>query len=208
GMLSERWVDDEVAGHGWRGYAAFIAVGTLATALGFPRQVIAFLGGYAFGVLLGTELALAGTVIGCAATFVFARVVVGPSLRERLARRVGRLDEFLGAAPFQMSLVIRLLPVGSNVLTNVFAGIARVRFAPFASGSAVGYLPQTVAFALAGSGVQLGRLLNVGLAGILLVVSALLGIRLYRQHRHGAALEAEIDNSLGDGRDTGSAPAA
>jgi hypothetical protein len=31
---------------------------------------------------------------------------------------------------------------------------------------------------------------------VLFVVSALLGIALYRRHRHGAALEADIDRAL------------
>jgi len=79
-LLSQRWIDAEVVGHGLAGYAVFLGVGALATALGFPRQVIAFLGGYAFGTLAGTELALAATVLGCLGTFLYARGF-GRSLR-------------------------------------------------------------------------------------------------------------------------------
>ena len=40
-LLSQQWIDAEVAGHGVAGYAIFVGVGALATALGFPRQVVA-----------------------------------------------------------------------------------------------------------------------------------------------------------------------
>ena len=66
-----------------------------------------------------------------------------------------KFDEFVGLHPFQMTMIVRLLPVGSNVLTNLIAGVSRVRPVPFFAGSAVGYLPQTLAFALVGSGVPI-----------------------------------------------------
>jgi uncharacterized membrane protein YdjX (TVP38/TMEM64 family) len=198
-LLSEQWIDAEVAGHGLAGYAIFIGVGALATALGFPRQVVAFLGGYAFGAIVGTELALVATILGCAGTFLYARGFARSLLARRLAGRVRQFDEFVGLHPFQMTMIVRLLPVGSNVLTNLVAGVSRVRPAPFFAGSAVGYLPQTLAFALAGSGVAIAPVFELVLGAALFVASALLGIALYRRHRHGTALEAAIDEALEHG---------
>jgi uncharacterized membrane protein YdjX (TVP38/TMEM64 family) len=208
GMLSERWIDAEVAGHGWSGYLVFLGVGALATALGLPRQIVAFLGGYAFGVTVGTELALVAAVAGCVTTFAYAHVFARSLVRRRFGERVARLEEFLNLAPFQMTLIIRLLPVGSNVLTNLLAGVTRVRFAPFVAGSAAGYVPQTLAFAIAGSGVHVAPVINVVVAGVLLVASGIIGIRLYRRHRRGAALEADIDRSLDEKAPPGAAGAA
>ena len=111
---------------GLAGYAIFLGVGALATALGFPRQVVAFLGGYAFGTLAGTELALAATVLGCLGSFLYARGFARSLLARRLAGRVRQFDEFVGQHPFQMTMIVRLLPVGSNVLTNLVAGVSRV----------------------------------------------------------------------------------
>ena len=196
GVLSKRFVDTAVAGHGLSGYLTFLGIGALATALGFPRQVVAFLGGHAFGVVLGTSLALAATVAGCAATFTYARVFARSIVARRFAGRVRQFDEFLGLHPFQMTMIVRLLPVGNNALTGMLAGVSRVRVAPFLAGSAVGYLPQTVAFALAGGGTTLAPALEIALAAALFVASALLGISLYRKHRHGAGLEASIDEAL------------
>jgi uncharacterized membrane protein YdjX (TVP38/TMEM64 family) len=195
-LLSEQWIDAEVAGHGAAGYVAFIGVGALATALGFPRQVVAFLGGYAFGSIVGTEVALVATILGCIGTFLYARGFARSLLARRLAGRVRQFDEFVGLHPFQMTMIVRLLPVGSNVLTNLIAGVSRVRPAPFIAGSAVGYLPQTLAFALAGSGVAIAPVFELVLGAALFVASAVLGIALYRRHRHGTALEDAIDDAL------------
>ena len=199
-LLSEQWIDAEVAGHGLTGYAIFVGVGALATALGFPRQVVAFLGGYAFGAIVGTELALVATILGCIGTFLYARGFARSLLARRLAGRVRHFDEFVGLHPFQMTMIVRLLPIGSNVLTNLIAGVSRVRPAPFFAGSAVGYLPQTLAFALAGSGVAIAPVFELVLGAALFVASALLGIALYRRHRHGTALEAAIDDALEHGQ--------
>ena len=203
GLLSEHWIDLEVSGHGWAGYLVFLGMGSLATALGFPRQVVAFLAGYAFGAVVGTEIALLAAILGCIAAFAYARLFARSLVHRGLLARAQRLDDFLNVAPFQMTLIIRLLPVGSNVVTNLFAGMTRVRFLPFLAGSSLGYVPQTLAFAIAGSGVHVAPVVSAVVAGAMLIASGYIGIRLYRRHRHGAALERSIDDALDEDRSTG-----
>lgn len=193
GVLSQRFIDVAVAGRGGLGYATFFGVGMLVTALGFPRQIVAFLGGYAFGAIAGSEIALVATLAGCAATFGYARTFARDLVARRLGARMRRLDDFLACAPFRTTLIVRMLPIGSNVATNLVAGVTSVRPAPFLAGSALGYLPQTVAFALAGSGVRIAPLVTMLIAAALLVGSAALGVWLYREQRGAAAFAAEID---------------
>lgn len=196
GMLSQRFIDAEVAGHGAAGYAIFLGIGAVATGLGLPRQLVAFLGGYAFGTAAGTALALAATLAGCVGTFVYARAFARSLIARRFGARVRQFDDLLGRYPFRMTTIVRLLPVGSNVLTNLLAGVSRVRPGPFLAGSAVGYLPQTLAFALAGSGVAVAPEIEVAIGAGLFLATAYLGIVLYRKHRHGAGLEQSIDEAL------------
>lgn len=193
GLMSRHWIDAAVAGRGAGGYAAFLAIGAGATAVGFPRQAVAFLGGYAFGGLVGAGVALAATVAGCVATFGYARLVAGGWVARRFAGPLRRLGAVLDVAPFHMTLVVRLLPVGSNLLTNLVAGVTRVRFVPFVAGSAVGYVPQTLAFALAGSGVHVAAALDLALAGLLLAAAAALGLWLHDRHHDAADAEAALD---------------
>lgn len=197
--LSEDWkerIDRDVRGKGAAGELAYLAVGSLACALAVPRHVVSFFGGYAFGVGLGTALALAATEIGCALTFFYARLIGRPLVQARFGARVRRIDDFLSANPFSMTLLIRLLPVGNNFATSLAAGVSRVPARLFLLGSLAGYVPQTLVFALAGSGIEAGAGLRVGLAVLLFVVSAAIGIWLYHRYRHGRTLGEDVDEAL------------
>ena len=200
GFLTQDWIDREVRGRGVPGEILFIAVAGVATAIAIPRHIVSFLGGYAFGVGLGTLLALLATELGCFFTFFYARLIGRPLVAQRFGARARRIDDFLSANPFSMTLLIRLLPIGNNFATSLAAGVARVAAAPFLLGSLLGYLPQTLVFALAGSGIETGAGARVGLAVLLFVVSAVIGVWLYRKYRHGKTLGEEIDEALDEAR--------
>ena len=196
GLLSEDWIDREVRGKGMSGELLYMGVGGIATALAVPRHIVSFLGGYAFGLGLGTALALLATELGCALTFFYARLVARPLVSARLGARVRRIEDFLAAEPFLMTLLIRLLPVGNNFATCLAAGVSRVPARPFLLGSLLGYLPQTFVFALAGSGIEMGGGLRVAFAVLFFVVSGVIGIWLYRRYRHGKSLGEDVEKSI------------
>ena len=91
-----------------------------------------------------------------------------------------RLDRFLAANPLTATLTLRLLPVGNNLVLNLLAGVSAMAAAPFLGATLVGYIPQTLVFALAGSGTQVDRTHQIGLAAALFVASAALGLLLLR----------------------------
>ncbi len=186
-LLSRHWVDREIRGHGWSGSLTFLAVGALAAGLGFPRQAVAFLGGYAFGFPAGCALATLSNLLGCGLNFFYARWLGRGFVHRRFPGRMRKLDAFLHRHPFTMTLVIRLLPVGHNASTNLLAGVSSVRALPFFAATLLGYLPQNLVFALAGSGVDLDPGLRLTLATLLFVVSSLLGVWLYNRHRRHLA---------------------
>jgi uncharacterized membrane protein YdjX (TVP38/TMEM64 family) len=196
GLLSQDWIDREVRGRGMTGELLFVVVGGLATALAVPRNVISFLGGYAFGLAQGILLALLAEILGCLLTFTCARTFARRLVSERLGERARRIEDFLAANPFSMTLLVRLLPVGNNFLTNMAAGVSRVRALPFLLGSLLGYLPKIFVFALAGSGVDTGAHLRVAFAVAVFVISGAIGVWLYRRYRHGRTLGEEVDKAL------------
>jgi len=196
GLLSEDWIDREVRGKGVSGELLYLAVGGFVTAVAVPRHVVSFLGGYAFGFGLGSALALAATEIGCLLDFFYARIVGRPLVSARLGARVRRIDDFLAANPFSMTLLIRLLPVGNNFATSLAAGVSRVPARPFLLGSLLGYIPQTLVFALAGSGIEMGANYRVALAVLFFVASSAIGIWLYRRYRHGKSLGEDVEKSI------------
>ena len=187
------WVDRYVRGRGVLGEAVFLAAGAVATAVGAPRQGVAFLGGYAFGATRGTGLALAAQLLGCALSFYWARLIGRDWAERRLAGRFGYrlrpLRDALAGSPFGATLAIRLLPVGNNLALNLLAGMAGIAALPYLAASAIGYLPQTVVFALLGKGVRVDGFWQLALSAALFAASVLLGLRLLRRHRAARALE-------------------
>ncbi|MBR0665902.1 TVP38/TMEM64 family protein [Roseomonas hellenica] len=187
------WVDAHIRDGGLLGEAVFLLLGTALTAAGAPRQGIAFLGGYAFGAVIGTALALLAQVAGCALSFGWARLVGRAWAERRMAGRFGHrlrpLRDSLAESPFGATLALRLLPIGNNLALNLLAGMAGIAFSPFLAASAIGYLPQTVVFALLGKGIRVDGAWQMALAGGLLAGSIAIGFWLLRRHRAGRALE-------------------
>jgi uncharacterized membrane protein YdjX (TVP38/TMEM64 family) len=185
GETGTEWVDHSIRGQGLWGEAIFIAAGTAGTAAGLPRQAVAFLGGYAFGAPVGVALSLLAQLLGCAVSFGWARLVgrewAARRLEGRLGRRLRPLHDRLVASPFGATLALRLLPVGNNLALNLLAGLSSVRLAPYLVASAIGYLPQTLVFALLGDGVAVDRTAQLALGAALLVLSVVLGVWLLRQ---------------------------
>lgn len=186
------WVDVYVRGQGLLGELVFLAVGAAATAVGVPRQAVAFLGAYAFGVAVGTGLALLATLLGCGLSFYWARLVARGWAERRMAGRFGRrlrpLRDALAVNPFGATLALRLLPLGNNLALNLLAGMAGVAFVPYLAASALGYLPQTLVFALLGKGVRVDGAWQLALAALLFVVSVGIGFALLRRDRTARAM--------------------
>ena len=188
GVALQRIGLDRVVGRaGEQGPAVFAALGTLACALGVPRQMVAYAGGLAFGFWPGTALALAAEVAGCAVDFWWARLLGRQWASRwlagegRVGARVARVERFLVANAFSATLTLRLLPVGSNMVLNLLAGVSSVAAGPFLAASVLGYLPQTVVFALLGGGVRVSEGTQMGLAAGLMVVSVAIGVLLMRR---------------------------
>lgn len=186
-LPSEQWVDAEVRGRGWLGMLIFVGIGGFASAFAFPRQMVAFLAGYAFGFGIGSILAVLAALLGCMLAFSLSRSLFRSWLQDRFSGRIRAIDGFLRLHPFSMAVALRLLPLGSNALISLLAGMSSVRGLPFFAGSGIGYIPQSLIFALAGSGIAVDSSLRLGLAAALLLISSLIGFRLYRSHR-GASL--------------------
>jgi len=203
--MDESWIDENVRGQGLRGWIIFISAGGILAAVGFPRQVLAFMGGYAFGIVKGTTIAVLATGVGCILTFTYARLLGRSFVQRKFPRKIKRIDDFLADSPFLMTLLIRLLPAGSNVATNAAAGVTRVSPFPFVTGSMLGYIPQSAVFALAGSGVEVDPVWRISLSVILFIVSGVLGVYLYRRYRHGKTLGREIETQLTGDEETAEA---
>lgn len=204
-ILDEGWIDTYVRGEGVRGEIIFLGAGALFTAVGLPRQAVAFMAGYAFDVAFGTAISVAAAALGCTTTFLVARFLARDLVVHRFPDKLKRMDAFLSENTFTTTLLIRFLPIGSNVLTNLLAGVSRANAVPFISGSAIGYIPQMLIFALVGSGfaVEPGARLVVSI--VLFAASGALGVWLYRRYRDSHRL---LNAGVIDADDVGASEAA
>ena len=159
------------------GHPVYFWLGCLiAGMLGVSRQLLASLGGFLFGWWAGVWLTQSAVFLAALTIFGIGRVLPERQLTEHRFSFIRRSAKWLHRQPFQGILTLRLLPLGSNLLTNVAAGLLRLPFIAFAGASFIGFLPQHVIFSLLGEGVAIAspKLLLWGLAGLalsLLVVS-------------------------------------
>lgn len=181
--LNEHWIDAHIRGQGLAGWALFVGMAALFTGVGLPRQIISFLAGYAYGFVGGAVAGAVGTALGCALAFCFARFLGRRTVTRHYAGKIGKVDRFLHDHPFSMTLIIRFMPVGSNILTNLVAGVSSVGAWPFLAGSALGFIPQTLIFALLGSGFKVDFAWRVTLSVVLFGLSTWWGFALYRKRR-------------------------
>ncbi len=160
-------------------------IGAALCAVGLPRQLVCYAAGARFGLAAGLGVAMAAQMLGCAADMILARTLARDWVAARLGGRMARIDRLLSRRPFVATLTLRLLPVGNNLLLNLIAGVSGIAALPFLAASAIGYLPQTAVFVLAGTGAGTARWLPVALAVVLFALSASLGAALLRAERIG-----------------------
>jgi uncharacterized membrane protein YdjX (TVP38/TMEM64 family) len=175
------------------GAATLVTAGALLCAAGVPRQAVAFAGGYAFGLWPGAALSMLAQLLGCIADFAIARTSGRAWATRRLRGRLARIDRFLAANPFTATLTLRLLPVGNNLALNLLAGLSGMPVAPFLAATLIGYVPQTIVFALAGSGVHVDHTSQVALGALLFLVSAVLGFVLLKVSKAGGDVPSPLD---------------
>lgn len=170
-----------VAQGGVRGPAMFLLLATLLMAIGLPRQVPAFVAGYAFGPWYGTAIALVAQLLASSLDFIWARAIGQDFVRRRFGAKLQKVDVALAANPFIATLTLRLMPVGSNILLNLAAGLSSVPILPFLAASAIGFVPQTIVFAIFGQGSAPSHAHMLILGTAMFVASAALGLVLLRR---------------------------
>ena len=140
------------------------------TALGGPRQVLSFVCGYLLGGWWGGVISSVLTALGALLTMSVVRHAGMEWVRQRHAARIELIGQVLGNL---------LMPVGSNLLTNVAAAMAGLSRRAVLMGSLPGYLPQSLLFSYAGRGFALQDSSKLWISLVLLVVSTALGWVLY-----------------------------
>ncbi len=153
------------------------------TSIGLPRQIAALVAGINLGALAGAIIATLAATLGCLITFSVARYLLSDKIATKYPSKLKKLSNFLGERTFLKAIVIRILPLGSNFLTNIIAGVSKVSMPAYVSGSFVGFIPQMVIFSLAGSGIRLGAQNELIASAILFIIALVITAYLVRKHK-------------------------
>ena len=178
---AESTLGNLLAQGGVRGPAMFLLLATFLTAIGLPRQIPAFVAGYAFGPYYGTAIALVSQVLACSLDFIWARAIGQDFVRRRFGKTLTKIDTTLSSQPFIATLTLRLMPIGSNILLNLAAGLSSIRALPFLIASAIGFVPQTLVFAVFGQGSAPTHAHMLLIGGAMFAASVYLGLILLRR---------------------------
>lgn len=170
------------------GALTFTLLLTPAMALGLPRQITALSAGFLFGASYGMVLATISTILGCILTLMTARQLFSKLVQRHYPKPLAKVNHFFSHNTFLKALIIRLIPAGSNFLTNVLAGTAHTPFRPYVLGSALGFMPQMAIFSLMGAGLKVDSQQQLIISVILLLIALLLSSYLYRKNRNNITI--------------------
>ncbi|GAA1173262.1 TVP38/TMEM64 family protein [Streptomyces hebeiensis] len=128
-----------------------LAYGLCAVAF-VPRPLLNLAAGALFGAQFGLAAALAGTVLGAGLAFGLGRFLGQEALRPLLRGRwLTAADRQLSGHGFRSMLAIRLFPGVPFAAANYCAAVSRMGWAPFLLATALGSVPNTAAYVVAGS---------------------------------------------------------
>ncbi|OEF25437.1 TVP38/TMEM64 family protein [Vibrio rumoiensis] len=195
-LTDKNWLVRYINQNGLTGDIVIFISSIVFLAISGPKQMIALMLGYLYHICIGVGLALSACIIAAALNYMVARFLLGGILFQRFPNRMATFNTFASRKPFFKILLLRLFPIGNNVVTNVLSGSVRVPLVPFFTASILGYVPQTVIFALMGAGIHSSSNNMIYLSITLAVFSTILTGFIYRDHIKSRVEQLNMEEAL------------
>jgi len=144
-----------------------------------PRQLLAFSCGYFMGGLPGALLSTALTGFGALLAICCVRNIGMEWVSKRHGDHVTFIRRLLAEDTWLWICMVRMMPVGSNLATNIAVALAGLSVPAVFWGSLLGYLPQMLLFSFAGAGVALRDEQQIWISLLMLMLSTVLVLYLY-----------------------------
>ena len=138
----------------WAGPLYVVAFAVIAT-LGLPITILSVVGGALFGTIRGVALAWTGAMIGTVSAYFLARSIGQGPVRRFLGRH-HLLDRLKKGSDFWALFRLRVLPVAPFAVLDYLAGLVGVSLRALLLATAIGVLPQVVAYGYAGAELLTG----------------------------------------------------
>ena len=186
------WIDS--AGMWGRlAYVGIMALQVLVVLI--PGEPLELAGGYAFGALEGTVLALTGFVIGSAAVFALVRRFGVKMVEVFFTQDKIRQMEFLKNPKKTkvIAFIIMMIPGTPKALISYFAGLTKLTMRQWLTIVAIARIPSLIGSTIPGGAMGSENYVLAGVIwGISLIISAV-GVVYYRRICAEQSDEAETD---------------
>ncbi|MDX1710766.1 MAG: TVP38/TMEM64 family protein [Rhodovibrionaceae bacterium] len=155
------WLRAQVRDNALLAPLAFIAVYALATAFSVPGgAILTIVGGFLFGIWLGTVYVVIGATLGSIGVFLAARTALHDVLQAKAGRAMKRMEEGFREHALSYLLFLRLVPIFPFWLVNLVPALLGVPLGVYVLGTVLGIIPGSFVYASVGNG--LGALLERG----------------------------------------------
>lgn len=144
-----------VLGHRASAWLCYLAVGVVLINCPIPAAaLLKLLAGFLFGVAEAWALNLLISVLGCSLGFSVTRHLFYRAFYARFSRQLARANLEIAHNGFWYVLACRLFVVMPFFLSNIVAGLSSMRLRTFAAATALGVIPSSLIYALAGNELE------------------------------------------------------
>lgn len=148
-----------VLDHRTAAWLCYLALGVVLINCPIPAAaLLKLLAGFLFGVAEAWALNLLISVLGCSLGFSVTRHLFYRAFYARYSHALAKANLEIAHNGFWYVLACRLFVVMPFFLSNIVAGLSSMRLRTFATATALGVIPSSLLYALAGS--ELERLTN------------------------------------------------
>lgn len=170
---------------------ALIYIATVALSLPIA-SLLTLLGGFLFGVTLGTTVIVLSATVGASIIFLVAKTALGSSLREKAGPFYKKVADNMKDNGFQYMLFIRFVPVVPFFIANILPALFNIKLRDFFITTLVGIIPGTIVYTNIGRELGTLETLSDLVSPQTLLAFALLGvlsltptiIKLFKKKKH------------------------
>ncbi len=159
------------------GYLVYVILFLLSIPLPIPSTPVAIAGGYVFGMVLGTLLTMAATLIGASIAFYLVRYY-GEQLLEKVVSRhhIEHFMHIFKKRGINGALIAYAIPVFPSDSINFILGLSKIKYLAFLLVVIVGSLPRYVLINALGQELLTGFTLKTIIVPLLTAVYLLIAV--------------------------------
>ncbi len=154
-------LSEQVSMHPIMASLTYIGIYILVVTLSLPGgSVMTLSGGFLFGAVWGTVMAVTGATFGATMLFLIAKTSLGDFLLAKAGESVKKLQSGFEEDVWSYMFILRLVPIFPFFLVNLAPAFLGVPLRVYLVATFFGIMPATFVYALAGSG--LGKVFEQG----------------------------------------------